>query len=124
MNSKRWTRIIALAVFVALAIPVSLAAQDKQDHHHKHHHYKLVDIGTFGGPASYINNAAALGAPNQINNRGAVVGSAGSLARMSSGACAVSSPASCGACGGGGACTLGNSMPQNPGAGSLNSTST
>ena len=56
MNSKTWTRIIALSLFAALAIPVQLPAQDKAkpDHHHKYHHYQLNDVGTFGGPSSYL----------------------------------------------------------------------
>jgi hypothetical protein len=60
MDSKTWTRIIALTLFAALVIPGSLAAQDnaKPDGHHRHHHYQLTDI-----VASY---AAATGdEPNQ-----------------------------------------------------------
>jgi uncharacterized membrane protein len=38
--------------------------------------YKLVDLGTFGGRASYINPASELGGPRQMNLRGATVGSA------------------------------------------------
>jgi probable HAF family extracellular repeat protein len=45
---------IALTLLAALAIPAYLAAQDNRDHH-KHHHYKLIDLGTFGGPNSYFN---------------------------------------------------------------------
>src|SRR5260370_5202353 len=37
----------------------------------QHHHYKLVDLGTFGGPASYVNFFF-----NTLNNQGAVVGNA------------------------------------------------
>jgi uncharacterized membrane protein len=69
--------ISAMALLVALAISVSLSAQDNQDRNKtpQHHHYQLIDMGTFGGPESYINNAMSLGAPNQINRRGTTVGS-------------------------------------------------
>jgi len=72
MNSKTWTRIIALALFAALAFPVHLGAQDNQDHNNnpKHHHYKLFDLGTFGGPGSGISNQSS----PALNGRGALVG--------------------------------------------------
>jgi len=60
MNSKTWTRIIALALFVALAIPVRLAAQ-------QHIRYTVTDLGTVGGSWGY-----GLG----INDRGWVAGKA------------------------------------------------
>jgi uncharacterized repeat protein (TIGR03803 family) len=44
--------ITAVTLFVALAMPVSLAAQDNRDHDLNNHHYKLIDIGTFGGRQS------------------------------------------------------------------------
>jgi hypothetical protein len=45
-------------LFAALAIPASLAAQDnrKPGNKDRHHHYKLIDLGTFGGPSSYFNS--------------------------------------------------------------------
>ena len=70
---------VALALVITLSIPVSLAAQDQlanQQHKKEHLRYRFVDLGTFGGPESYVNAAFSLGAPNQINNRGAVVGAA------------------------------------------------
>ncbi len=78
MKSRTLTCITAMTLLAALAIPVRLAAQDNRDqsNDHKHHHYKLIDLGTFGGPASYINAAMALGSPNQINSRGTTVGAA------------------------------------------------
>jgi probable HAF family extracellular repeat protein len=39
-------------------------------------HFKLVDLGTFGGRASYINPASELGGPLQMNRRDATVGAA------------------------------------------------
>jgi len=74
MSSKTWTRIIALSLFAALALPLQLAAQDKakQEHPHQFHHYQLIDIGTFGGPNStYVLPPPSL---RLLNNSGAAVG--------------------------------------------------
>src|SRR5437588_3287171 len=61
---------IAIALFAALALPVPLAAQ--------HTKYKLIDLGTFGGPASLI--APSSGGPQNparaLTSRGVVVGQA------------------------------------------------
>jgi probable HAF family extracellular repeat protein len=70
MKSGRMTCIIALAS-LAVAIPVSVAAQDKQDRHNMHHHYKLIDTGTFGGPNSYNESFPP---ESIINLRGAAAG--------------------------------------------------
>jgi len=48
MKSKTLMCITAITLFAALALPGQLAAQ--------HHHYKLIDLGTFGGPSSYFNS--------------------------------------------------------------------
>jgi probable HAF family extracellular repeat protein len=72
MNSKTRTRIIALALFAALAIPIRLAAQE---HKAMPHHYKLIDIATFGGPVSDLNtgNDGSFSV-NLVNNQGALAG--------------------------------------------------
>jgi hypothetical protein len=67
MNSKAIAWLIAIATFLLLAIPVRLFCQD---HERKHHRYRLVDVGTFGGPDSYFTFGAGL------NNRGAAAGAA------------------------------------------------
>ena len=76
MNSKIWTRTIALTLFAALAIPMQLAAQgkEKRHHHHQYHHYQIVDPGTFGGP----NSSYLQGVPGGrlLNSSGTAVGSA------------------------------------------------
>src|SRR5580700_3246963 len=50
MKSRMWTCNTAMAIFTLLSIPVQLAAQEHQE---KNHRYKLIDLGTFGGPHSY-----------------------------------------------------------------------
>lgn len=68
MKSQRLMAVTTVVVFAALAIPIQLAAQDKQDH--KHHHYQLIDMGTLGGAQSTV-------APGRVlNNKGTVVGCA------------------------------------------------
>jgi hypothetical protein len=74
MKSRVWSFAAALTLFATLAIPVQLAAQDKQDHPHQYHHYQLIDLGTFGGPNT---NFVSQGVGAQVlNNRGTVTGSA------------------------------------------------
>jgi len=51
MNSKTWTRIIAVTLFAALATSVRLAAQNTR--------YRFVDLGTLGGPTNYLSNNGA-----------------------------------------------------------------
>jgi probable HAF family extracellular repeat protein len=72
MKSNTLRFLITISLFAVLALPISLAAQERGTNFR---HYKLIDLGTFGGAASFINNPAALGAPNQINASGVAVGS-------------------------------------------------
>jgi probable HAF family extracellular repeat protein len=64
--------VVVMSLFAALAIPVCMAAQDNpsQDHKSKHHQYKLIDLGTFGGPSSFVSTPSA----KVLNNRGMVAG--------------------------------------------------
>ncbi len=66
MKSRTLTRITAITLFAALALPLQLAAQ--------HTRYKLIDIGTFGGPTSYFS-AGDVG-ERVLNNRGMLAGAA------------------------------------------------
>jgi len=54
MKSRTFTCITTITFFAALSATVQLAAQDKQNHNNKHYHYQLIDLGTFGGPNSYV----------------------------------------------------------------------
>src|SRR5207244_8119670 len=69
MKSRTLACFIA-TLFAVLALPLQLAAQ--------HTKYKLIDLGTFGGPASLI--APSSGGPQNparaLTSRGVVVGQA------------------------------------------------
>ena len=58
-------------------IPVGMAAQDNpsQDRKSKHQRYKLIDLGTFGGPNNVGGGIVPPG-PNQLTNQGTVVAGA------------------------------------------------
>jgi len=74
MKSRKLILVTAMTLFAALAIPPWLPAQDNRDHRHKHHHYKLIDMGTFGGPNVLFNFS---GSPNRLlNNKGTATGGA------------------------------------------------
>ena len=68
MKSRTWMWTTVVYLFAALAMPVGMAAQDNpsQDHKSKHHQYKLVDLGTLGGPNSYLNFASTVGRTSGI----------------------------------------------------------
>ena len=73
MKSERLMWIAAIAVCAIGTSAVPLAGQDMQAHKHHHNHtrYKLIDLGTLGGPMSYgIANGTGL---RQLNDSGAVV---------------------------------------------------
>jgi hypothetical protein len=98
MKSRFLIHTVSISFLATLVIDVQLAGQDKPGHHH----YKLIDLGTLGGPSAYksvnapgyqiLNNAGAVsfGAdtplrdpnapnfcyePDNINERGEIVAS-------------------------------------------------
>src|SRR5215469_2568474 len=81
MRYKTLTNLLAMIVLTTLAVSVMAAQEQGAEPQHEkvHLRYRFVDLGTFGGPESYINAAFSLGSPNQINNRGTVVGAAATL---------------------------------------------
>jgi probable HAF family extracellular repeat protein len=58
MKSRTLTCITTMTLSAVLLIPGQLAAQEQRSRvgNVKHHHYKVIDIGTFGGPESFFNN--------------------------------------------------------------------
>jgi probable HAF family extracellular repeat protein len=59
-----------LTLFLTLAISLGLSAQNEP---HKHDRYRLIDLGTFGGPQSYIS-LPDVSFGRVLNRRGEVVG--------------------------------------------------
>jgi len=80
MTSRKLTHVHAMVLLVPLAIPVALAAQDQQNDRNddRHYHYRVIDLGTFGGPTSWFCNdlTGGGGACPILNNRGTVVSGA------------------------------------------------
>ena len=74
MKYKRLMRFTVITLFVTLAIAVPLAAQEQQRRGPKKDHprYKLVDVGTLGGPQSF----SFFGDAQPMNKRGTAVGQA------------------------------------------------
>jgi probable HAF family extracellular repeat protein len=73
LNTKPAIAGILAMILFTLATPLPLFAQDSQDRKHEHHHYKLIDLGTFGGPQSFVNFPKVGYAP-VLNNSGTVAG--------------------------------------------------
>jgi probable HAF family extracellular repeat protein len=64
---------VGMMVLVAvLLLSVRISAQNHKGEKREHHRYKLIDVGTFGGPESFINGSVN-GGPD-ISRRGKVVG--------------------------------------------------
>jgi|HubBroStandDraft_4_1064222.scaffolds.fasta_scaffold00555_10 probable HAF family extracellular repeat protein len=62
MKSRTWMWTTVVYLFAALAMQVGMAAQGNpsQEHKHKHHQYRLIILGTFGGPQSYLTAGSVL----------------------------------------------------------------
>lgn len=77
MKSGKPTFFIAMLLFAALVlaglgVPTRVIAQEQKDHHGEHHHYKLVDMGTLGGPQSIIYEQGT----RSLNDHGTFTGCA------------------------------------------------
>jgi probable HAF family extracellular repeat protein len=74
VKSRFLLLLTAITFFTAMATPLHLAAQDNQNHN-QHHNYKLTDLGTFGGPQSWVFGGSEAPAAT-LNNAGTVIGGA------------------------------------------------
>ena len=71
MKAKRFARSTAGVLFAFLVLSLQLAGQGVPSAGRAQHpRYKLIDLGTFGGPASYFSN----GLDGILNNRGEAIG--------------------------------------------------
>ncbi len=77
MKKNRTTYFSALALLAALGVAVPLAAQGHQNP--KHHHYQIVEMGTFGGPESFLIQGD-LSSYNFLNPHGSLSGDADTAA--------------------------------------------
>ena len=68
MKSRTLILSTAIALLAVLVLSLQAAAQ--------HTRYKLIDIGTFGGPASYFTDPGIGGISKVLNNRGMLAGKA------------------------------------------------
>jgi probable HAF family extracellular repeat protein len=72
-TNRKTTVAIAATLFALLATTHQLPAQELAQQDSKNHHqYKLIDLGTFGGPQSYVN--IPNGYTPVLNDRGTVTG--------------------------------------------------
>jgi probable HAF family extracellular repeat protein len=71
MKPRFLTCFTALTLLTALALPLSAQQPNAQ-----HHQYKLIDLGTFGGPQSWVLGGIETGGGAILNHEGAVVGAA------------------------------------------------
>jgi probable HAF family extracellular repeat protein len=82
MRRHQQTGIAIFTLFAALAMPLGLAAQEEaaQAKKAQHHHYKLIDLGTFGGPQAYLPNLFLYDGfqIRVLDNSGVVIGEADS----------------------------------------------
>jgi probable HAF family extracellular repeat protein len=71
MKFWKLSSLISLAVFTLFLTPANLAAQEETANTKKpqHHHYKLIDLGTFGGPGSGVFDSQ-----RELTRNGAVAG--------------------------------------------------
>ena len=79
MKSHTWMWMTVGFLF-ALTIPVGVTAQNNpsQDNKHKHQRYKLIDMGTFGGPQSYFIFIGA----RSLSSSGIAAGAADTSGRL------------------------------------------
>jgi probable HAF family extracellular repeat protein len=70
MRKNLATLVVSASLCAALALSAGLAAQEQKEEKNEHHHYKLIDMGTFGGPTSGFSTPVS----RVLNKRGTATG--------------------------------------------------
>jgi probable HAF family extracellular repeat protein len=70
MRTHLATIVVSVSLCAAFALSARLAAQEQKEQKNEHHRYKLIDMGTFGGPTSFFSNPDS----RVISNRGTAAG--------------------------------------------------
>jgi probable HAF family extracellular repeat protein len=74
MNRNLATTRMIFSVLTLTALAVAQLPTAAPLEHHHHPRYRLIDLGTFGGPQSYVPNGLEITATRFLNNSGHVVG--------------------------------------------------
>jgi probable HAF family extracellular repeat protein len=72
MKNRPSILVCATILYLLVAIAFCFAAEEQNN---KHHHYQVVDVGTFGGPSSWMTNPAVVRL-GLFNNQGTLTGEA------------------------------------------------
>jgi len=70
MRKNLTALVVSASLCAALTLSFRLAAQEQKEEKNEHQHYKLIDMGTFGGPTSLFSNPDS----RVINNHGTATG--------------------------------------------------
>ena len=86
-KSRMIANVITIVLFTAMGLPICVFAQGNsaQDQNAKHHHYQLVDLGTLGGPNTYLSGPFT----QILNNQGTVAAYANTATPNPNANCAI-----------------------------------
>jgi probable HAF family extracellular repeat protein len=86
-KSRMFANVIMIVLFAAMGLPICVLAQGNsvQEQKAKHHHYRLIDLGTLGGPNTYLSGPFT----QILNNQGTVAAYANTATPNPNANCAI-----------------------------------